>query len=264
MKKILIIFILLLSLVLITSFQKTIVSSARPTHDSQTEKVYAGQRVVTSHIISDRWYENIFLIAEKVDSMATKNFTVQVGGGEDSVGGELLYNFPNWYNSKFAPKLFYEDINGDGLKDVIVALISGAGSGVSTKEIHVLNQVRDPNMRYEEVPVESINDAVKRLVKMERRGNEITILIGKKKYLVDLLKFGYQSSNDPPGVGSLEDYKPENGVLYGYTTVFVTIPEASIGSLKIKYSWDGKMYKAESVTFKETEPLTTRSLALGY
>ncbi len=254
MKKMLIVFILLLSLVLITSFQKTIVSSAKPTQDSQTGKVYANQRVVTSHIISDVWYENIFLIADKIDSMATKNFTVQVGGGVDSVGGELLYNFPKWYNSKFAPKLFYEDINGDGLKDVIVALISGAGSGVSTKEIHVLNQVHDPNSRYEEVPVESINDAVKRLVKMERKGNEITILTGKKKYLVDYLKFGYQFSDNPPGVGSMEDYKPENGVLYGYTTVFVTIPEASIGSLRVKYGWDGKMYKAESVTFKQAEP----------
>lgn len=209
----------------------------------QTGKVYAIQRVVTSHIISNVWYENIFLIADKVDSMATKNFTVQVG--------ELLYNFPNWYNSKFAPKLFYEDINGDELKDVIVALISGAGSGISTKEIHVLNHVNDPYTRYEEVPVESINDALKRLVKMERKGDEITVLIGNKKYVVDYLKFGYQYSDDPPGVGSREDYKPKNGVLYGYTTVFVSIPEAGIGSLKVKYGWDGKMYKAESVTFKK-------------
>jgi hypothetical protein len=224
-----------------------------------TGKVHAAQRVVTSHIISDVWYENVFLIADKVDNMATKNFTVQVGGGVDSVGGEYLYNFPNWYNDKFAPKLFYEDINGDGLKDVIVALISGAGVALSTKETHVLNQARDPYTRYEEVPVESINDAVKRLVKMERKGNEITVLIGKKKYLVDFLKFGYQPSVDPPGVGAMEDYKLENGVLYGDTNVSVSIPEAFIGSLKVKYAWDGKMYKAESITFKEAEPLKPSS-----
>lgn len=248
MKKMLNVFILLLSLILIASFQKTIISSAKLTHDSQTGKQNSVQRVVTSHIISDVWYENIFLIADKVDNMATKNFTVQVG--------ELLYNFPNWYNDKFAPTLFYEDINGDGLKDVIVELISGAGSGISTKEIHVLNQVHDPNRRYEEVPIESINDAVKRLVKMERQGDEITVLIGKEKYVVDYLKFGYQYSDNPPGFGAWEEYKPENGILYGYTTVFVTIPEAGIGSLKVKYDWDGKMYKAESVTFEKTEPLS--------
>jgi hypothetical protein len=224
-----------------------------------TGKAYAAQRVVTSYMISDVWYENIFLIADKAGSMATKNFTVQVGGGVDSVGGELFYNFPNWYNDKFAPDLYYKDINGDGLKDIMVVLISGAGSGVSTKEIHVLNQIEDPNRRFYEAPVESINHAVKRLVNMERKGNEIVISIGKKKYKVDYSKFGYYTPVDSPGVGSIEEYKPENGVLFGYTTVFVTIPEASIGSLKVKYRWDGRMYKAVSVNFKEAKPASSNN-----
>lgn len=81
-----------------------------------------------------------------------------------------------------------------------------------------------------------------------------TFQIGKKKYLVDYLKFGYFTPVDRPGVGSVENYKPEDGILYGYTTVFVTIPEASIGNLKIKYHWDGKMYKAKSAAFSEAEP----------
>ncbi|KGR79473.1 hypothetical protein [Ureibacillus manganicus] len=212
---------------------------------------YAAQRVVTSHIISDLWYENIFLIADKIDGVATKNFTIQIGGGVDSVGGELFYNFPNWYNAKFAPKLFHEDINGDGLKDVIVSLITGSGSGLSTKEIHVLNQFKDPNKRYQEVPVESINDAVKRLVNIGGEGNEVMVEINNMKYFVDLMQFDYQFLNESPAVGSLEDYKVENGVLFGYTTVFVAIPEASIGELKIKYIWEGKTYKAESVEFIE-------------
>jgi hypothetical protein len=28
-----------------------------------------------------------------------------------------------------------------------------------------------------------------------------------------------------------------------------------MGSLRIKYDWDGKMYKAKSITFDEAEPL---------
>jgi len=87
------------------------------------------------------WYDDIFLIADKAGSMGYKNFTLQVGDGG---GHEELYNFPNWYNDKFSPELFYEDINGDRLKDVIVVLISGSGVSLSTKEIHVLNQVNDP------------------------------------------------------------------------------------------------------------------------
>lgn len=217
-----------------------------------TKNVTAAERLVTSFVISDEWYHNIFLIADKVDSMATTNFTVQIGSG-DNVGGELLYNFPNWYNDKFAPALFYEDINEDALKDIVVALISGVGSGLSTKEIHVLNQIHDPNRRFEEVPVESINDAVKRLVKMERQEDQVTILIGEKKYVVDLSKFNYNElSHDRPFVGVLEDYKVENGVLYGFTTVLVSIGE-HVGELNIQYGWNGKMYQAMSISFDEAK-----------
>jgi len=191
---------------------------------SHTGVAFAVQRVVTSYIISDVWYENIFLIADKTEWMSTKNFTVQVGD-------DLFYNFPDWRNEKFTPKLYYEDINADELKDIIVVLISGAGSGISTKEIHVLNQLQDPNIRYNEVPVESVTDAVQRLVKMEQRGDKISIVIGKKKYEVDYTK--YYTPINSPQIGAIEEYLPENGVLYGYTTVFVTIPEASIGTFKV-------------------------------
>jgi hypothetical protein len=218
-------------------------------------QVNASQRVVTNHLISEPWYESVFLMADKVDNMATKNFTLQVGGGFDSVGCELLYNFPHWYNSKFAPDLFYNDINGDGLRDIIVALVSGAGSGIAMKEIYVLNQIHDPYRRYEEVPVESINDAANRLVKIKRIGNEAIIIIGKKKYDVDLSKFSYapEHFSPRPWIGSIEKYKPKNGSLYGTTVVFIT-PSGDIGSLDIGYKWDGKMYKAKSVNFGEAEP----------
>lgn len=216
-----------------------------------TGKAYAVDRAVVGYNISNVWYNNIFLIADKADSMGYKNFTVQVGDGG---GHEELYDFPDWYNSKFNPKLFYKDISGDGLEDIIVVLISGAGTGISTKEIHVLNQIKDPYRRFEEVPVESINDAVKRLVQMEQKGNKITILIDKKRHVIDYSNFGYYTPVDSPGAGSIEDYKPKDGILYGSSNVFVTIPEAYIGSLEVIYAWNGKVYTVESVTFVEAEP----------
>ncbi len=54
---------------------------------------YAAQRVVTSHIISDVWYENIFLIADMEDNMATKNFTVQIGGGGRCYWRRIIIQF---------------------------------------------------------------------------------------------------------------------------------------------------------------------------
>jgi hypothetical protein len=212
-----------------------------------TGKAFAVNRAVVSYVISNVWYDDIFLIVDKSDSMAYKNFTVQVGDGG---GHEELYEFPNWYNDIFSPELFYNDINGDGLKDIIVVLISGSGVSLSTKEIHVLNQVKDPYKRFEEVPVESISDAVKRFIKLEQKDNKITILIGKKKHIVDYSKFGYYTRVDTPAFGSIEKYEPKGGTLYGSTNVYITIPEAYIGSISVKYAWNGKTYKAESVSFE--------------
>lgn len=58
-----------------------------------TSKAFAADRAVVSYIISDVWYDDIFLIADKDGSMAYKNFTLQVGDGG---GHEELYDFPNW------------------------------------------------------------------------------------------------------------------------------------------------------------------------
>jgi hypothetical protein len=212
------------------------------------EKGYAADRAVVGYSLSDVWYDNIFLIADKEeDNMAYKNFTVQVGDGG---GHEQLYNFPNWYNAKFSPQLFYKDLNGDSLKDIIVVLTSGSGVTTSTKEVHVLNQVYDPYRRFAEARVEPIHAAVKRLVKMDRAGNEVTVLIGNQKYVVDYSKFGYHTPVGTPGFGSFENYEIKDDILSGSTNVSVTIPEASIGSIKFKYAWDGEMYKAESASFE--------------
>ncbi|WP_102349222.1 hypothetical protein [Bacillus sp. Marseille-P3661] len=215
----------------------------------------ASDQVVLSHATSDAEYDHIFLMADKIEGnwMAHKNFTVQVGIPPE----ELLYHFPDWYNDKFTPDLIYEDINDDTFKDIIVVLIAGSGSGVSMKEVHVLNQMHNPNRNYEEVPVEPINAAVKRLIKMERHGDQVTILTKKKKYVVDIAKFNYLPDTyfTSPSVGSVEDYWTEKGTLYGSTTVFIT-PAGQIGRLRIEYDWDGTKYIAKTITFDETEPFT--------
>lgn len=220
--------------------------------DGNTGKAYASDRVVIASVPSDVHYENIFLMADTIDGdwMAHKNFTVQVGYPP----GKLLYHFPNWKNDKYTPDLFSSDINSDSLKDIIVVLVAGSGSGIATKEIHVLNQMHDPNRGYKEVPVESLNEAVKRLVKMERHGNQATISIGEKKYVVDISKFDYSIGLvDRPFVGAWEGYAPINDVLEGSTLVYVSMG-GIIGTLKVQYDWDGKLYKGKSITFEEAKP----------
>jgi hypothetical protein len=210
-------------------------------------KAYAADRVVIRSITvdnPDKVYENIYLMADK-HGADYKNFTIQVGDF-----GRSLYHFPNWNHYSYEPKIYKEDLNGDKLEDIIVELVTGAGTSTSTKAIHILHQGYADFYAFQEVPVEPINDAVNRLVKMEQKSDKITVIIGKKRYVVDYSRFGYATPVDRPGYGSIEGYEPKSGILYGNTNVFVTIPEAYIGGLTVKYAWDGKMYKGESVTFE--------------
>ncbi|WP_442599807.1 hypothetical protein [Neobacillus sp. D3-1R] len=208
------------------------------------KEIYAKDRVVVSSISSDEWYDHIYLLADKSEDMTYTNFSVQVG-----LGGELLYKFPKWYNSRYSPKLFNHDLNGDKLKDIVVVLTTGGGTSISIKDIHILNQIHDPYRRFHEVPIEPINKIIKRWVRMEKVGNNASILIGKKKYTIDVTKLGYNPKNmETPWANQLEDYVVKDGKLIGSTVVFIS-PSGSVGSLEVEYYWNGKAYTAKSVTF---------------
>jgi hypothetical protein len=216
------------------------------------EKVFAADRFIISSITKedpDKRNKNVYLIAEKVDGMSYKNFTIQVG---DAEANGSLYHFPNWYNVKYYPKLMVADIDGDQYEDVIVELYKMAGSGISEKEIHVLNYNGD----YGEVPVEPISEAVKRLVKMEKPGDTVSIIIGNTKYMNDVTKYNYNQKAFYPNADifpPLEHYRVEDGTLYWSRTVFISFA-GSIGGLDVKYFWDGEMYKAKSIVFEPYIP----------
>jgi hypothetical protein len=75
------------------------------------KEVNAADRVVLASVPSNLWYDNVYLIADRITWMDYKNFTVQIGDN-----GQLIYNFPNWHHGKYLPLLYKEDINGDKLQ----------------------------------------------------------------------------------------------------------------------------------------------------
>ncbi|WP_078380661.1 hypothetical protein [Sutcliffiella halmapala] len=248
-------FFLLLLLFFLLIFQGDInkIYANQVRNIGEHKKDLEDNQVVTAMVHSDIWYENIFLLAKKFNSMAHKNFTIQVGlSGSSSV---LQYNFPEWYNDKFSPDLFYEDLNKDELKDIIVVLISGSGTGLSTKDIHILHQKVDPYQRFEEVSVDPISSVVKRLVKFEKEGEMAIITIGKKTYKVDVSKFDYNPKTyfPKPFTGGVEEYRIEKGILYGTTVVYIS-PSGSIGELEIEYLWDGTKYSPNKIEFRPQRP----------
>jgi hypothetical protein len=108
-----------------------------------------------------------------------------------------------------------------------VVLVTGAGSGVSEKGIHVLHQGYPGFYNFQEVPVEPIDKAVKRLVKMEKQGDIVTITSGKKKNKIDIAKFNYDNPGEPYAINKSRIHK----VLYKTLCI---LDFFSLGSSKVE------------------------------
>lgn len=214
-------------------------------------KVLAYDRVVLKSIPSKVWYQNIYLIADKLTWMDYKNFTVQIG----DTGG-LVYNFPDWYHGKYETALFSRDINGDKLEDIIVVLNNDkAAFDKSMKDIHILNQLHDPFRRYEEVEVEPIEAIIKNHIKMYEYGTKVTIYADRNKYNIDISKYNYSNPHMPHIDLDYVEYSVVNGKLRGRLPVLIIqdnwVSGSPIGKLNIEYFWNGKRYDVKSLFFSE-------------
>jgi hypothetical protein len=217
------------------------------------EKVYAADRIVVKSIPSDLWYENIYVIADKLSWMDYKNFTVQIGDKASHI-----YNFPNWYSGKYDIKLLKEDINDDTEEDIIIVLNNDlVEAGKPVDEIHILNKIIDTDLRYEEALIEPIKFTANRLIKMKQQGDLVTVIADKKKYNVDISKYNYANPHSPyVGTESIE-YSIKKGKLIGTIGAYVSYDAVTggvFGNFDIQYQWDGKMYKAKSIVFKNYFP----------
>jgi hypothetical protein len=219
------------------------------------ESIYAADRVVVKSLLSDLWYENIYLLADKLSWMDYKNFTVQIGDK-----GSLVYNFPNWYSGKNDIKLSKEDINDDTEEDIIIVLNNDiAKVRKPVDEIHILNKIIDPNLRYEEAQIEPIKLTVDRLIKMEQQGNTVTVVADKKKYNVNISKYNYANPHSPYVSTEFIEYSIKKGKLIGTVGAYVSYDAVTggiIGKFDIQYQWNGKMYKANSIVFRDYFPKT--------
>lgn len=210
------------------------------------ENAYAAERVVVNSLHTDRWYNNVYLMADKIDWMTFRNFTVQVGDK-----GEDLYHFPKWESGKYDTYLFRDDLDGNKLTDVIIVLDN------FQDPIHILNQVLEPYSVYKEVPVEPVNDAVKRLVRMKKEGNIVTIKTKQKTYKVNVKPFHYTTAKPSSTKVYIDldetDYTVLNHKLIAEAPVLITIG-GGIGYLKFTYGWNGSRYEVKSVSFKQDIP----------
>jgi hypothetical protein len=226
---------------------------------SHAGRAYASNKMVLTSIPSDTWYERVYLIANKIDTWQYENFTVQIGDM-----GEYVYNPSGWYHGKYDPDLQKQDMNRDGRGDIIIVLNNDvAGPGNPLKDVHIINTVFYPYkgsyvLKYEEAQIEPIKAVITRLTKIEKHGDIVTLLVGEKRYNIDLVPYDFKNPRDPYIVPDLVEYTIEDGTLVANISANVvrdnSVLGGFLGNIKIEYEWDGKRYTANKITFKQAKP----------
>jgi hypothetical protein len=161
--------------------------------------------------------------------------------------GETYFR-PFWINVTnltYAPKIFYQDINEDGKKELIITLTKGYGSGVRDEEVYVYSYTNGLIDVIVDNPLAIINKNVKTELTPEKA--EITTL-GDKVFIVDTKSIESMHLFEDIGFGSVIDYEVINKNLMVRVSVQIT-PAMSVGDIVITYEYRDKMYQAKAIEF---------------
>nr|WP_145160590.1 stalk domain-containing protein [Paenibacillus terrae] len=173
------------------------------------------------------------------------NFELKVKDG--------VRHFPYWRSSSNRDiGLYYSDINQDGVNELIIVLTTGAGSGVSEKEVHVFNLDRStPGEFLNESFVDNPIIVAMKNVKTKLTAKKAEIIIGKKRTVVNIEKLGIDPSHlfKDIAYGSIIEYEIQNGELTAILPTLITPGGESVGRIIINYEYKDKMYQAKNLMF---------------
>ena len=160
--------------------------------------------------------------------------------------GETYFR-PFWINvtnPTYAPKLFYQDINEDGKKELIITLTKGYGSGALDEEVYVY--------RYTNGLIDVIVDnplaIIYKNVKTKLTTEKAEITLGDKVSIVDTKTIEPSHLFEDIGFGSIIDYEVINNNLMVRVSGQIT-PAMFVGDIIITYEYRDKMYQAKTIEF---------------
>ena len=192
----------------------------------------------------------VYLYAKKINGLYT-DFII------DFQGHILLK--PYWINTTnptWAPKIIYEDISQDGRKELVIILTKGTGTGVLNREVHIFQiQQQKINNKQDVVPVEVlIDDPIEIILKNVKTGltsSMANIIIGEKKYDIDIQNFGIQPEHlfDDIFFGNIINFEIKNSQLIAMIGGQISPAGGYIGDIEITYKFKDKMYQANSIKF---------------
>ncbi|RXJ04583.1 hypothetical protein DS745_04155 [Anaerobacillus alkaliphilus] len=160
-----------------------------------------------------------------------------------------IYSRPFWINvtnTSYAPQIYYEEINQDKKKELIIILNKGYGTGVLQEEVFVY--------RYSNGLIEEVVDhplaIIYRNIKTKVSTKSAEIVIGDNVYLVDVL----EQSNlfEDIAFGGIINYEVSDNQLIVRVSARIS-PASIVGEVVIVYDYRDKMYQAKSIEFEPVE-----------
>lgn len=162
-----------------------------------------------------------------------------------------VYTFPKWKVDAdyWFSDIFYEDINNDHNKDLILSLNQGHGTGVNENVVHVFHLV---NEKFVEIPVEDPVKIAEKNIQTKIVNNKASFKVGKVTTTIDFSSWDKESKKhlfkDQATFGSVIHWETEHGVLKANVAAWVTIA-GSVGNAEITYKFKNGKYVADKVEF---------------
>ncbi|MEK4426067.1 hypothetical protein [Solibacillus sp. FSL K6-1523] len=184
--------------------------------------------------------ENIVLYAKEVDGLY-RDFKLVFKDG--------TYYKESWINvtnPAYAPKLFYEDLNGDGEEELIIILTHGYGTGLLEKEVRVFDYQDEYGLT--DVLVDNPLAIISENVKTKVTPEKAEIILGVEEFTYDTSFIKPSYLFDDIVFGNIIDYDVINNQLKVRLGAQITAGRF-IGDMIITYEYRDEMYQAKTMEF---------------
>jgi hypothetical protein len=190
-------------------------------------------------VVSKLTKEDIVLYAKEVNGLY-RDFKIDFRGE--------IYSRPFWLsvanNPTYAPQIYYEDINEDEKKELIITLTKGYGSGLLDEDVYVYKYTN----RLIDVIVDNPLAIINKNVKTKLTTEKAEITLGDKVSIVNTKSIEPSHLFEDIGFGSIIDYEVINKNLMVRVSGQIT-PAMFVGDIIITYEYRDKMYQAKAIEF---------------
>ncbi len=200
----------------------------------------AGAQTSDYSVIAKSDKENITIYAKRLEGLYY-DFKIDFKG--------TRFSRPFWMNvtnPSYAPQVFYEYINKDEKRELIIILTKGYGTGALIEEVYVYKNTNGLIDLLIDNPLAIIHKNVKTKLTTEKG----EVRINDKVYKVDITPITIKPKlGDEISFGSIIDYELRDNELIAIIPGQIT-PAAYIGEIVIVYEYQDKMFQAKSIEFQ--------------